>query len=194
MISYDASLAGTVAYLVWVGFAAVATIWGVVYWVEMPAEAHELPAGRLSEAEAGALSNSLFADARSARAQQWNTACVSLLLLAAIVALSRLPRIADVALLRAWLLPLFTDCVWGVSIIAVLVYQRLGQRARIQGASIALSQRPASELSSGGDGLLREGSLRFSSRFTWIWLFMAVITAGWLLVEYLLAAMGPSMR
>lgn len=176
-----------VTYAVWVMFAASAVIFGIVYGLEDPEEQQGDYDRSMSEREQGAIYSALFAEVRFGKTQQWYVAYYALLLLAGIVGLTRLSPVFRSPLLMDWILPLLADSIWGMSVIAVLVFQRSQRIARIRQNRVPSFQRQAyywMDDESFDDWRMK--SDRYSLHVGWLLLFISVVTIGWFAVEYLL--------
>lgn len=176
-----------ITYAVWVLFAAIAVIFAIVYALEEPEEGQGEYDRSLSQGEEAAIYSALFGDIRFGKTQQWHVAYYALLLLAGVAGLSRLPLVFVSPLLMDWVLPILADSIWGMSVIAVLVFQRTQRIARIRQNRVPSFQRLACYwLSDRAFEQWREKSERYSLYVGWLLLFIAVVTAGWLAVEYVL--------
>ena len=180
-------MARLVTFGLWLLFAAAALIVGLVYGLEVPAGGGEGAGRQPSEQQAGVLYSALLADLRFARAQQWSVAYLTVVLLAAVAALTRFPAVSASPLVMEWVLPLLADSIWGFAVIAVLVFQRSQQMAHIGQSNLGLFLRHS--LSWMDDDSYDEWSRKstqYSLHFAWPLLFIALATAAWLAVEYLL--------
>lgn len=176
-----------ITYAVWVMFAAFAVIFWIVYAVEDPEEQQGEYDRSMSDEEQGAIYSALHGDIRFGRKQQWHVAYYALLLLAGVAGLSRLPVVLASSLLMDWVLPILADSIWGMSVIAALVFQRSQRIAQIRQNRMPSFQRLACYwLSDSAFEDWRARSERYSRHVGWLLLFITAVTIGWLAVEYTL--------
>ncbi len=82
----------TVTFLLWLGLAAVAMVWGMVCCVRDPKEVGRAGEEELAENDQSIIYSVMADEFRFGMTQQWNTAYYSLLLLAAIAGITQDPN------------------------------------------------------------------------------------------------------